>query len=344
MQVSARAQTIAVLGAGAWGTALAMQLARNGHHALLWGRNRKAVEAMTKSRCNDRYLPGIYFPERLEPHWNLNAVLTQTSMLLLAVPSSTFRQVLRHVAARARDNLRLLWATKGLETRSGKLLHSLVDDELAARTSAGLISGPSFAAEVARGLPTAVTVAACDIEFAREAAAWLHSDTFRVYTSNDVVGVELGGALKNVLAIAAGISDGLGFGSNARAALITRGLGEIMRLSECAGAQRETLMGLSGLGDLVLTCTDDQSRNRQLGLALGRGQLLDVAVSDVGQTVEGVATASVVLRVARSHQVEMPICEQVYRVLFERLDPSAAVAELLHRERKMENLQNALRL
>jgi glycerol-3-phosphate dehydrogenase (NAD(P)+) len=324
------------LGAGAWGTALAMQLARNGHRALLWGRRREWLEDMVLRRRNDHYLPAVTFPERLEPQWNLNAVLAQTSMLVLAVPSQAFRPILREVAVNAHEELRLLWATKGLETSSGKLLHQVVAEELGAGAARGLISGPSFAAEVARGLPTAVTIAAHDIAFARQAASWLHGDTFRVYTSLDVVGVELGGALKNVLAIAAGISDGLGFGANARAALVTRGLYEIMRLSECAGAQRETLMGLSGLGDLVLTCTDDQSRNRRLGLALGRGRSVKAAVREVGQTVEGIATASVVVQVARDHQVEMPICEQVYRVLFEGLDPSAAVNELLNRERKME--------
>ncbi|HEX2239389.1 MAG TPA: NAD(P)H-dependent glycerol-3-phosphate dehydrogenase [Gammaproteobacteria bacterium] len=336
METSAHAQTIAVLGAGAWGTALAMQLARNGRRALLWGRRRKWLEDMVLRRRNDHYLPAVTFPERLEPQWDLNAVLAQTSMLVLAVPSQAFRPILREVAVNAHEELCLLWATKGLETSSGKLLHQVVDEELGAGTARGLLSGPSFAAEVARGLPTAVTIAAHDISFARQAASWFHGDTFRVYTSLDVVGVELGGALKNVLAIAAGISDGLGFGANARAALVTRGLYEIMRLSECAGAQRETLMGLSGLGDLVLTCTDDQSRNRRLGLALGRGRSVKAAVREAGQTVEGIATASVVVQVARDHQAEMPICEQVYRVLFEGLDPSAAVNELLHRERKME--------
>jgi glycerol-3-phosphate dehydrogenase (NAD(P)+) len=338
MQTAASAQTIAVLGAGAWGTALAMQLARNGHRALLWGRGREAVEAMRTRRGNDPYLPGVPFPEGIEPHWDLDYVLAQAPTLVLAVPSAAFRLTLRAIAANARDGLRILWATKGLETNSGKLLHVVADEELGACIAKGLISGPSFAAEVARGLPTAVTVAASDTGYARQAASWLHGDTFRVYTSADVVGVQLGGALKNVLAIAAGISDGLGFGANARAALITRGLSEIMRLSECAGAQRETLMGLSGLGDLVLTCTDNQSRNRRLGLALGRGRPLEAAINEIGQTVEGVATAGVVMQVAINHQVEMPICEQVSRVLFDGLEPGVAVTELLHRERKMESL------
>lgn len=333
-----RAQTVGVLGAGAWGTALAIQLVRNGHRALLWGRSREAIEAMVARGVNERYLPGIEFPARLQPHWDLDHILAQTSSLLLAVPSAAFRETLRELAARNPKVQRLLWATKGLETRSGKLLHEVADEELGTDVARGLISGPSFAAEVACGLPTAVTAAASDIDLARQMASWLHGETFRVYTSVDVVGVELGGALKNVLAIAAGISDGLGFGANARAALITRGLIEIMRLSERAGAQRETLMGLSGLGDLVLTCTDDQSRNRRFGLALGHGLPLNAAAAEVAQTVEGVATAGAVIQVASYHQVEMPICEQVYRVLFEGLDPRAAVTELLNRERKMETL------
>lgn len=338
MRVSPSAQTIAVLGAGAWGTALAMQLARNGHRTLLWGRNREAIELMRAGRRNERYLPDVSFPERLEPQWSLTEVLAQTSTLLLAVPSIAFRQTLGVIAGEASAEFRLLWATKGLEICSGKLMHAVADEALYANVARGLLSGPSFAAEVARGLPTAVTIASSDKDFAREAASWLHGEAFRVYVSVDVVGVELGGALKNVLAIAAGISDGLGFGSNARAALVTRGLSEMMRLAEAAGSQRETLMGLSGLGDLVLTCTDDQSRNRRLGLALGCGLGLDVAMQEVGHTVEGVATADAVRKMASALQVEMPICAQVARVLFEGLDPRVAVIELLNRERKMEVL------
>jgi glycerol-3-phosphate dehydrogenase (NAD(P)+) len=329
-------QIIGVLGAGAWGTALAMQLARNGHRVLLWGRAREAIEAMRAHRCNERYLPSVSFPAGLEPEWDLNVVLAQASILLLAVPSGAFRASLRAIAAGGHRTQSLLWATKGLETSSGKLLHAVADEELGVGVAKGLISGPSFAAEVARGLPTAVTLAAQDEAYARRAAAWLHGESFRVYVSVDVVGVELGGALKNVLAIAAGICDGLGFGANARAALITRGLNEIMRLGVSAGAQRATLMGLSGLGDLVLTCTDDQSRNRSLGLSLGRGLSLEQAIQAVGQTVEGIATAGAALRVTRASDVEMPICEQVHRVLFEGLDPRAAVTELLNREPKME--------
>lgn len=336
MRASPSAQTIAVLGAGAWGSALAMQLARNGHRALLWGRNREAIERMRARGRNDSYLPDTSFPTGLDPQWCLSEVLAQTSTLLLAVPSGAFRGMLHAIAGSACKDPRLLWATKGLETHSGKFLHAIADEELAACVARGVLSGPSFAAEVARGLPTAVTVASSDESFARQAATWLHGEAFRVYVSVDVVGVELGGALKNALAIAAGISDGLGFGSNARAALITRGLSEMMRLAEAAGAQRETLMGLSGLGDLVLTCTDDQSRNRRLGLAIGRGSRLDAAVREVGHTVEGVGTAGAVLQMAGAYQVEMPICAQVARVLFEGLEARAAVIELLNRERKME--------
>jgi glycerol-3-phosphate dehydrogenase (NAD(P)+) len=315
-----------------------MQLARNSCRVLLWGRRREALELMSAQGRNSAYLPGASFPPGLEPHWDLDAALAQASASVLAVPSAAFRSTLRRIAKGVQPHTGLLWACKGLETQSGKLLHEVASEELGAHLPKGLISGPSFAAEVARGSPTAVTVAASNIEFAREAAAWFHGDAFRVYISADIVGVQLGGALKNVMAVAAGISDGLGFGANARAALITRGLSEIMRLSEHAGAQRETLMGLSGLGDLVLTCTDDQSRNRRLGLALGRGSSIEKATQEAGQTVEGIVTAGVIRQVARIHQVEMPICEQVYQVLFEGRDPRAAVTELLSREQKMERL------
>jgi glycerol-3-phosphate dehydrogenase (NAD(P)+) len=328
--------TIGVIGAGSWGTALAIQLARNGHRALLWGRELDEMRDMIQHRYNARYLPDIRFPEGLEPVEHLEEVLEQTQNLLNVVPSAGFRSSLSAVKPLLDDGAKVMWATKGLEDGSGKLLHEVLTEELGDNTPYAVVSGPSFAKEVARGMPTAVTVASFDDDFRAEAASWLHGDTFRVYMSEDVIGVELGGAVKNVLAIAAGISDGLGFGANARAAIITRGLAEIMRLGATLGAQRETLMGLSGMGDLVLTCTDDQSRNRRMGLALGRGKSVESTMREIGQAVEGVGTAKVVKLVADRCGVEMPICQQVFRVLYDSLPAKEAVSELLSRDQRSE--------
>ena len=328
--------TIGVIGAGSWGTALAIQLARNGHRAMLWGRELDEMRDMIEHRYNARYLPDIRFPEGLEPVEQLDELLDQTQNLLIVVPSAGFRSVLQTIKPSLNSDARIMWATKGLEDGSGKLLHEVLVEELGDDTPYAVVSCPSFAREVAKGLPTAVTVASYHDDFRTEAASWLHGDTFRVYSSADVVGVELGGAVKNVLAIAAGISDGLGFGANARAAIITRGLAEIMRLGASLGAQPETLMGLSGMGDLVLTCTDDQSRNRRMGLALGRGKSVESTMREIGQAVEGVGTAKVVQLVAERCGVEMPICHQVFRTLYESHPAKAAVSELLSRDQRSE--------
>jgi glycerol-3-phosphate dehydrogenase (NAD(P)+) len=255
----------------------------------------------------------------------------------VVVPSHAFRETLTRLTPRLKPHMRIAWATKGLEPESGKLLHEVAEEIVGARPAA-VISGPTFAREVAAGLPTAVTVASATPQFAADLASRLHSDTFRAYTSDDVIGVEVGGAVKNVLALAAGIADGLGFGANTRAALITRGLAEIMRLGVALGGKRETFMGLAGLGDLVLTCTDDQSRNRRLGLALARGTSLSDALREIGQIVEGVATAREVMRLAKAHGIEMPISEQVHCVLHEGKNPRAAVQSLLQREQKAETI------
>ena len=328
--------TIGVIGAGSWGTALAIQLARNGHRAILWGRELDEMRDMIEHRYNARYLPDIRYPDGMEPVEQLDELLDQTQNLLIVVPSAGFRSVLQSIKPSLNNDARIMWATKGLEDGSGKLLHEVLVEELGEETPYAVVSGPSFAREVAKGLPTAVTVASYDDDFRTEAANWLHGDTFRVYSSADVVGVELGGAVKNVLAIAAGISDGLGFGANARAAIITRGLAEIMRLGASLGAQPETLMGLSGMGDLVLTCTDDQSRNRRMGLALGRGKSVESTMREIGQAVEGVGTAKVVQLVAERCGVEMPICHQVFRTLYESHPAKAAVSELLSRDQRSE--------
>ncbi len=329
----------AVLGAGSWGTALSMRLARNGFTVRLWDRDTRLMEEIAARGENPRYLPGLPLPDGIVPSPHMGEAVSGAALVVIAVPTVGFRGVLDRLAESAPPaGTRVLWATKGIETETGRWLHEVYAERFAQGPPGGVLSGPSFAGEVARGLPTAVTVAAADLQLAAELAAWFHAETFRTYLSDDVIGVELGGAVKNVLAIGAGIADGLGFGANARAALITRGLHEIVRLGDVLGARRETLMGLAGLGDLVLTCTDDQSRNRRFGLALGQGVEAARAARDIGQAIEGRETARVLMRVIeQAGGVEMPIARQVYRILYEGLDPRDAVTELLARSLKTED-------
>ncbi len=329
---------VTVLGAGSWGTALAMLLGRNGSRVNLWDRNADHIKQLAAERSNQRYLPGIEFPELLSPVAELEGALDSSDFILVAVPSAGFRSILQRIRSHIGSSFNLVWASKGLEPGSAKFLHQVAAEELPEHGSIAVLSGPSFATEVARGLPTAVTVASENVEYARAVVKLFHCPRFRAYTSNDVIGVELGGSIKNVLAIAAGISDGLGYGANARAALITRGLAEIMRLGMKLGGRQETFMGLAGVGDLVLTCTDDQSRNRRLGLAIGRGIPLDRAVADIGQAIEGLHTAKELAALANSQQVDMPITQQVKRVLYDGESASAAVDALLAREPKAEAL------
>ncbi|NOX92091.1 MAG: NAD(P)H-dependent glycerol-3-phosphate dehydrogenase [Gammaproteobacteria bacterium] len=326
----------AVLGAGSWGTALAIQLCRAGGSVTLWGHEAALMADISAARCNERYLPGVHLPEQLSLNADLASALVDVQDVLVVVPSHAFRAVLTRLRPLLKSGVRLAWATKGLESGSGKLLHEVAEEVLGKDIATAVVSGPTFAREVAEGLPTAVTVASTDELFAADMAARLHSKTFRAYTNDDVVGVEVGGAVKNVLAIAAGIADGLGYGANARTALITRGLAEMMRLGETLHGQRETFMGLAGLGDLVLTCTDDQSRNRRLGLALGQGKRLEEALAAIDQVVEGVQTAREVHDLALSQGVDMPITEQVYAVLYEARKPKDAVQALLNRDQKAE--------
>ncbi len=326
---------IAVLGAGSWGTALAVHLARNGAAVMLWGHDTHEVATLARDRENRHYLPGVAFPEGLTPAADLAACLQHADEILVVVPSHAFAEVCERIAA-TRPGLRSLsWATKGYDPHSHELLSEVAHRHLPGCDLA-VISGPTFAGEVARGLPTAITVASNNPAHAARMAGYLHGENFRAYTSDDLVGVQVGGASKNVMAIAAGISDGLGFGANARAALITRGLHEITLLGLALGGRPETFMGLAGLGDLALTCTDDQSRNRRMGLALARGLDIAAARREIGQEVEGVATAREVQRLAHRLGVEMPITEQTFRVLYEGLDPRAAVHNLLSRESKPE--------
>lgn len=330
------ANAIAVLGAGSWGTALAIALGRH-QPVLLWSHSAEEVTTLQRDRENRHYLPGIPFPDSLQVTADLPHALESGDEVLVVVPSHAFAAVLDQVTAITPDLTRLAWATKGFDPGTGRLLSEVAAHYLP-QASLAVLSGPTFAAEVARGLPTAITVASDTTEHAERLAARLRSEHFRPYTSDDLVGVQVGGAAKNVMAIAAGISDGLGFGANARAALITRGLSEITRLGLALGGQKETFMGLTGLGDLVLTCTDNQSRNRRMGLALAAGQSIAQAKEQIGQEVEGINTAKEVRNKAHALGIEMPITEQTYRVLFEGLSPQEAVHNLLTREPRAEGL------
>ncbi|MBM3359707.1 MAG: NAD(P)-dependent glycerol-3-phosphate dehydrogenase [Betaproteobacteria bacterium] len=325
---------IAVLGAGAWGTAIGISLCAR-HEVTLWGRDGGLLAEMRKSRVNQCYFPGHTLPAGVALSEDISAALAGAELALAAVTVNGLRPTLKRIRA-AGSRAPLVCLCKGFEERDGKLPHQVCAEELAGSVSSGALSGPSFAEEVARGLPTALTLASANAGFARAAAQALHGPALRVYLSEDVMGVEVAGAVKNVMAIAAGVSDGLGLGLNARAALITRGLAEMTRLGVALGGRAETFMGLAGAGDLILTCTGDLSRNRRVGLALARGTPLASVLEGIGHTAEGVYTARAVSRVAASRKVDMPITDAVCRVLD---DPSAArstVQELLAREQKTE--------
>lgn len=339
---------IAVLGAGAWGTALAISLAGR-HDVTLWARDAAQVAAMRETRRNRRYLPDIALPDSLVLSDDLQVVLGNSQLIIVAVPVSGLRATLQQIAAyvphpnpppegegaNVKSNIKtpgVIWLCKGFETETSLLPHQIVNEILPATFPRGALTGPSFAQEVARGLPTALTLASNDGVFAQQAAKALHHSRLRIYSSTDVVGVEIGGAIKNVLAIAAGICDGMRMGLNARAALLTRGLAEMTRLGLLMGGKAETLGGLSGVGDLILTCTGDLSRNRQVGMLLARHQSLPNILKELGHVAEGVYTAREVQSVARQYQADMPICQAVYRVLYEDLDADKAVEMLLSRE------------
>ena len=328
---------IGIVGAGSWGTALAILLARNGCDARLWSVDKSELDPLPKDRENKRFLPGAAFPDGLKIEFELDRLLADCDDLLVVVPSHGFRATLELIAARKPKKLRLAWATKGFEQASGKLLHEVAREVLGAGVPLAVLSGPTFAKEVAKGMPTAVTIASNDMPFGADLAKAVTSPVFRAYTSDDLTGVEVGGTVKNIIAIGTGISDGLGFGANARAALITRGLTEITRLGLKLGARPETFQGLAGLGDLVLTCTDDQSRNRRTGLGLAAGKSLQQVQADIGQVVEGVYAAEAVHVLAKRLGVEMPICEQLYRILHQGQNPRGAVEALMGRALKSEN-------
>ncbi len=332
------AAPIAVLGAGSWGTALAIHLARAGHEVLLWGNEPEHIELLARHRQNRQFLPDVDFPASLQLTASLEQALASPSWILLAIPSHAYRPFLKANKQLFSGEVGVAWASKGLEQGSGKLLHQVIAEELPQCRETAVMSGPTFAKEVAINLPTALTVASTSEAFSKQISDDLHSGRFRVYLSRDLTGVELGGAVKNVLAIAAGAADGLGFGANTRAALITRGLAEMMRLGEAMGGRRETFMGLAGMGDLILTCTDDQSRNRRTGLLMALGKTLDQVHEEIGQAIEGIKTAKEVVSLARQYDVEVPICEQVYRVIYQGCAIEEAVHTLLSRKSSQETV------
>lgn len=325
---------LTVVGAGAWGSALAAALSGQ-HRVTLWARDPELRRSLREQRENPRYLPGLRFPDALCIGEDFAAAIADADLLLIATPIAGLRPTLAQLRA-AGAAAPLIWACKGLEAGSGKLPHQIVADELGSAMLCGALSGPSFAEEVARGLPTAVTLAANDRPFGQRIAVALHSPRFRVYANDDLPGVEVGGAVKNIMAIATGICDGLGLGLNARAALITRGLAEIARFGVALGGQAQTFMGLAGMGDLILTCTGDLSRNRRVGLALAAGRTLAAALAELGHVAEGVGTAREVARLARRLGIEMPITEAVEAILHHDEPARAAVDRLLNRDPKSE--------
>jgi glycerol-3-phosphate dehydrogenase (NAD(P)+) len=327
---------IAVLGAGSWGTALALQLDRSGSRCILWDRDTENVLKIRSERFNQRYIPDVEIPSSIQVETDCLEAVKAADHVLMVTPSHAFASVIRDIRKVLVPGQGIAWGCKGFEPGSGRLLHQVAQELLPPETPLAIVTGPSFAKEVARNLPTAVTVAGPDSNFTTTMASALHGGRFRAYTSSDMAGAELGGAIKNVMAVATGICDGMELGNNARAALITRGLAEMMRLSAAFNAKPETLMGLAGAGDLILTCTGDLSRNRQLGLALGRGKSLQQALEDIGQVVEGVNSAAEVRRLSLEHGINMPITEQVNGIIHKGWDPVEGVARLMAREQKAE--------
>jgi len=326
---------IAILGAGAWGTALAVSLAAR-HRVVLWARDATQAASMSSGRRNSRYLPEVPLPESVAVTGDFSEALAGRDLALIATPTSDLREVLGRVSA-SRSERPVIWACKGFEQASGKLPHEVASEVLGRYVACGALSGPSFALEVAQGQPTALTLAARDAEFAKRVARDLHQPALRVYFSTDLAGVEISGAVKNVMAIAAGVSDGLGLGLNARAALITRGLAELTRLGVAIGGRADTFMGLAGVGDLILTCTGDLSRNRRVGLMLARGDSLDAILKRLGHVAEGVYSAAAVEALAAERGIEMPITRAVCAVLFRSARPQEAVRQLLARDPREES-------
>ncbi|AJJ63806.1 NAD(P)H-dependent glycerol-3-phosphate dehydrogenase [Yersinia aldovae] len=329
--------SMTVIGAGSYGTALAITLARNGHNVVLWGHDPKHIQVLQHDRCNQAFLPDVPFPDTLLLDTSLARALAASRDVLVVVPSHVFGAVLNQLKPHLRKDARIVWATKGLEAETGRLLADVAREVLGETIPLAVVSGPTFAKELAAGLPTAIALASTDAQFSEDLQQLLHcGKSFRVYSNPDFIGVQLGGAVKNVIAIGAGMSDGIGFGANARTALITRGLAEMTRLGTALGADPSTFMGMAGLGDLVLTCTDNQSRNRRFGIMLGQGLAVQEAQDKIGQVVEGYRNTKEVLALAQRYGVEMPITEQIYQVLYCHKNAREAALTLLGRTKKDE--------
>ena len=326
-------QSIAILGAGSWGTAVGIALSAQGHTVTLWTQNQVHYQAMQSKRCNTRYLPENPFPPSLTCTMDLEHCVAQADQVLIAVPSHAFSDLLKVLP---QPKAGVAWLTKGVDPHSRLVLSELIAQKWGKQYPTAVISGPSFAREVALGLPTALVVASLHPVYQQQIRDLLHTPSLRVYLSDDLVGVQLCGAIKNILAIACGISDGIGYGANAQAALITRGLAEMRRLLEAYHARAETCLSLAGVGDLILTCTDNQSRNRRFGLLLGQGLDLDTAEQTIGQVVEGKYNAEQIHALSQEHQIEMPICTEVFAVLSQQHSPQEAVTQLMNRPAKEE--------
>ena|SRR3990167_1648716 len=322
---------ITILGAGSWGTALALYLARRGQTVHIWSYEISEIAAMLAERTNNCFLPGFDFPDQIRPTANLVEAVKNIDDILIAVPSIGFRETLIMMKSLLTPNIRITCATKGLDAETGQLLNEVVEEVLGKERPFAVLSGPSFAREVAQGLPTAVSIASKHTTLLSDLSHRFDSPIFHVYPCNDVIGVELGGVIKNVIAIATGLSDGMALGANARSALITRGLAEIIRLGIALGAKADTFIGLSGMGDLILTCSDDQSRNRRMGLALGKGEEPQAAEQAIGQVVEGKRNAELVVMLAEKHGIDMPICEAVWNILQGKLSAKEGFEQLLAR-------------
>ncbi len=330
--MSIKSSPVAVLGAGAWGTALALLLVKNGNDVRLWTHDPEQAALMRKEHANPEFLPGFALPSKLQIEADLSAALSGVDDVVIAVPSQVFTLVLRRMKALGINNRRILWGTKGLDPESGRLLHEMVAEILGETTPAAVISGPSFAHEVASGLPTAVSLSGNQPDFVQDMILRFHGELFRVYANNDFIGVQLCGVVKNVLAIAVGIADGLELGANSRSALITRGMAEMARLNHALGGKPKTLMSLAGVGDLVLTCTDNQSRNRRFGLAIGQGASPQQALLQIGKVVEGLSNTERVRDLARRFLVEMPVTDEIHNILYHGHPPKEVVSSLLGRE------------
>lgn len=325
---------IAILGAGAWGTALAINLSAN-HQVTLWTRDQNQLAELVALRVNQRYLPDLFLPDSLKLTSELDLAIKNAEFVLIAVPVAGLRELLQKISA-INKTLPIILGCKGFEAQSSLLPHQIVHEVYSKTAPCGILSGPSFAQEVAQGLPTALTLASDDNKFFRDIIKAIHTACLRIYSSNDVIGVETGGAIKNVIAIATGISDGLKLGNNARAALITRGLAEITRLGVALGGCRETFMGLAGIGDLILTCTGDMSRNRRVGMMLAAGQLLPDILQKIGHVAEGVHTAREAERMSRHFKIEMPVTQGVCSIIYEEVPAEIVVKKILEREPKTE--------